>query len=585
MKPLLFLWILLGFVNSSYALLINELMADPIADESLNEWIELYNNESTSINVSGWVIGDDSDNDTVEGGLYGQEGTIIGPYGFAIITDEATRVYNNFNTSNDAIRLYVDDGAIGNGLINSGETFYLYDNNNNLIDKVTYNETKEDLSWSFINGSFFISELTPGYNNNGSITLPSEDGCDYAVVFILAKTMFDNSSDFTFKIRASKVTGTTTNFTSRAKIEDLNGRLIKEYKPFTNTSITRQRTTSTYTPNLEEGKSYILEANITTHCNDTIIDNNLDTQIITIKGTTLPETSAINIDKIYDLGIDEKAKFGQTIRIKLNAYKGNTNKASVAVWIEKKDGRVSKQSKTSLAQKYTNYSLTLPIQIKPNCDEDFKDGRYTIVAQGLDTEDETEVEIEELTDSMCDVKIIEAKKLSSKNFNFELMDFNNKLNLGKEFKTKVMLDNNNDQDIDIKTWSYVYRGSKSYSGEREENMDEFTLKANSLQIVELSNIVKDITPGNYKLKVLVNKDNQKTNNEITKDITIGTTTKNIDSSEDAFIIEESENNKITNNVVNYGQVYESSTEKTKNLAPLFIITLSVLLNIALIWKR
>jgi outer membrane usher protein FimD/PapC len=165
------------------------------------------------------------------------------------------------------------------------------------------------------------------------------------------------------------------------------------------------------------------------------------------------------------------------------------------------------------------------------------------------------------------------------------MDFNNKLNLGKEFKTKVMLDNNNDQDIDIKTWSYVYRGSKSYSGEREENMDEFTLKANSLQIVELSNIVKDITPGNYKLKVLVNKDNQKTNNEITKDITIGTTTKNIDSSEDAFIIEESENNKITNNVVNYGQVYESSTEKTKNLAPLFIITLSVLLNIALIWKR
>tara|TARA_Y100000310_G_scaffold320726_1_gene377464 strand:+ start:130 stop:1887 length:1758 start_codon:yes stop_codon:yes gene_type:complete len=585
MKLLLFLLILLGLVNSSHALLINEIMADPIADESLNEWIELYNNESTSINVSGWVIGDDNDNDTLEGGLYDQEGTIIGPYGFAIITDEATRVYNNFNTSNDAIRLYVDDGAIGNGLINSGETFYLYDNNNNLIDKVTYNETKEDLSWSFINGSFFISELTPGYNNNGSITLSSEDGCDYAVVFILAKTMFDNSSDFTFKIRASKVTGTTTNFTSRAKIEDLNGRLIKEYKPFTNTSITRQRTTSTYTPNLEEGKSYILEANITSQCNDTIIDNNLDTQIITIKGTTLPETSAINIETIYDLGIDKKAKFGQTIRIKLNAYKGNTNKASVAVWIERKDDRVSKQSKTNLAQKYTNYSLTLPIQIKPNCDEGFKDGRYTIVAQGLDTEDEKEIEIEELTDSMCDVKIIEAKQLSSKNFNFELMDFNNKLNLGKEFKTKVMLDNNNDQDIDIKTWSYVYRGSKSYSGEREENMDEFTLKANSLQIVELSNIVKDITPGNYKLKVLVNKDNQKTNNEITKDITIGTTTKNIDSSEDAFIIEESENNKITNNVVNYGQVYESSTEKTKNLAPLFIITLSVLLNIALIWKR
>ena len=59
-----------------------------------------------------------------------------------------------------------------------------------------------------------------------------------------------------------------------------------------------------------------------------------------------------------------------------------------------------------------------------------------------------------------------------------------------------MFDNNNNQDIDIKVWSYVYRGSKSYSGERKADMEEFVLKANSLQIVELQNTGEDAGSGN-----------------------------------------------------------------------------------------
>jgi hypothetical protein len=583
-----FLFILLSIsiflIKTSTAIIINEIMADTIADESLNEWIELYNDEETSINVSNWSIGDDKDNDTIEGGLYNNEGTIIEPFGFAIITDEATRVYNNFNVSSDAIRLYVDDGAIGNGLKNDGETIYLYDNNNNLIDKKNYNKTTEDLSWAYLNGSLHKSDPTPGFPNDESIII--ELSCDYAVEFILAKTVFDNSSEFSFKIRASKISGSPTNFTLRARIEDLNGRLIKEYKPFTNKSITRQRTSTTYTPNLEEGKSYFIDTNVTVQCNDTAQENNFDTRIITIKGKLLQEDSSIDIAKIYDLGQDKKAKFGQTIRIKLNAYKGNTNKNSVAIWIEDNKGKkLSKQSKTNLDLKYTNYSLTLPIQIKPNCDEEFDDDDYTIIAKGLDSEDEEEVEIEDITDSMCDVKIIESKPFSSKKFNFEIQNFNENIEAGKKLNTKIVLDNNNDQDVNIKLWSYVYRGSKSYSGDREENKKEIVLKANSLHIVELENVVEDIDPGNYKFKVLINKNNQKTNNQITKDITIN---KNkIESDKKEINNNEAENIITANNVLmpSYGLVYQSSTEKAKSLVPIFLIILSVLINVVLIWKR
>jgi len=587
MRFLSYLFLFIFLMQISNGITINEIMADTVADESLNEWIELYNDQETSVNVSGWIIGDDKDNDTIEGGLYNKEGTVIPAFGYAIVTDEATRVYNNFNVSSDAIRLYVDDGAIGNGLNNNGETIYLYDNNGNFIDKKTYNKTTEDLSWAYVNGSLHKSNPTPGFINDESLI--SEQGCDFAVEFILAKTVFENSSEFSFKIRASKVSGQKTNFTSRAKIEDLNGKLIREYKPFTSQSITKQRTSTEYTPNLEEGKSYFMGSNITVECNDINENNNFDTRIITIKGKPLREDSSIDIEKIFDLGSDKKAKFGQTIRIKLNAYKGNTNKKSVAVWIEDSKGdRLSKQSKINLDLKYTNYSLTIPVQIKPNCDEDFDNDDYTIVAKGLDSEDEEEVEIEDLTNEMCEVKVIEAKPFSSKKFNFDIQDFNENIETGKKFNTKIMLDNNNDQDIPIKLWSYVYRGSKSYSGDREENMKEFVLKANSLHVVELSNIVDEAESGNYKFKVLLNKNNQKTNNEITKDITIiNNLNKNLKNEKTEIENNGNENLITANNVLmnNYGLVYESTTEKAKSLVPIFLIILSIMINIALIWRR
>ncbi|MBI2522788.1 lamin tail domain-containing protein [Candidatus Woesearchaeota archaeon] len=591
MKFLSFLGVFIFLMQISNAIVINEIMADPIADETLNEWVELYNEEDNDVNVSGWIIGDDNDNDTILGGLYNNEGTIIPAFGYAIITDDATRVYNNFNVSSDAVRLYVDDASIGNGLSNDGETIYLYDNSNKLMDKKTYNETTEDLSWAYINNTLYKSNPTPGFANDESLL----SGCDYAVEFILAKTVFDNSSEFSFKIRASKVSGIPTNFTARAKIEDLNGKLIREYAPFTNESITKQKTSTGYTPNLEEGKSYFMDSNITAECSDTNLGNNFDTRIITIKGKPLQEESSISIENILDIGSDKKAKFGQTVRVRLRVYKGNTNKKSVALWIESDKGRkLSKQSSANLEDKYTPYSITIPVQIMPNCDNEFKDDDYTLKVEGLDTEDEKGIEIQDLTDSLCEVKVVQQKELSPNKFDFEIKEFNENVQLGERFNTKIELDNNNNVDIPIKIWSYVYRGSKSYSGDREENKKEFTLKANSLQEIELENIVDDAESGSYKFKVVINKNNQKTNNEIIKDITINNMNNNIETSknENLDLKNNPDNKNDAESLVTANKVlmprelaYESATEKAKNLAPIFLIILSVLLNIVLIWRR
>src|SRR3989344_5477247 len=160
MKPAVYLLFIFIVPIAAKAVIINEIMADTL-DDTNNEWIELYNNDSISIDVNNWLIGDNKSNDAIEGGLYDKEGTIIPAEGFAIITDDATRVYNNFNVSEDAIRLYVDDSSIGNGLGNDGETIYLYDFQGNLIDKKIYNEASEGLSWALINGTFFKSDPSP----------------------------------------------------------------------------------------------------------------------------------------------------------------------------------------------------------------------------------------------------------------------------------------------------------------------------------------------------------------------------------------------------------------------------------------
>ena len=581
MKPAVYLLFIFIVPIAAKAVIINEIMADTL-DDTNNEWIELYNNDSISIDVNNWLIGDNKSNDAIEGGLYDKEGTIIPASGFAIITDDATRVYNNFNVSEDAIRLYVDDNSIGeNNLANDGETIYLYDNNGTLIDKKAYNKTTKGLSWALYNGSLNLSDPTPGFPNDGIILL--ETGCDYAVNFILEKALFDNSSDFSFKIRASKLSGIATNFSMRAKIEDMNGKIIREYRPFTNDSISTQRTSSELTPNLEEGKSYILDANLTTECTDSDNESNFNTEIITIKGKPPQESSSISILSILDLGNDKEAKFGQTIRARINVYKGNTNKETIDVWMQDSSGnRISKQSRAGLESKYTNYTLTIPVQINPNCDGKFDDDSYTITASGLDSEDEHEIEIAGITESLCEEMEVQQAAASGK-LEYSIAQFNELAYPKKEFSTSVMLDNNEDRDMKIKLYSYVYRGSKSYSGEREENMKELTLKANSLHVIELENIIPEAEPGNYKFKVVINKDSQKTSSELTKDIVIR---ENSNNNANPVKNEKSpvQDDVITGNYAN-GIVYESSTQKAKHLVPIFLIILSVILNIVFILRR
>ena len=571
--------IIIIVVKTAYAnLIINEVMAAPFDDESLNEWVELYNNGSEAINVSGFLFGDNSGNDTIEGGLYRGEGTIIPAYGYAIMTDHSTRVYDNFNYSDYAIKLYVDDDSVGNGLKNSGESLYLYDNSMQLIDRMDYNETEKGNCFAFINGSWQESFCTAGYPNNGSIAYYEESSeCDWEIEILINKTVFDNKDDFNFKARASKIYGNAANITGKIRIEDLFGNLVKEYSPWTEESSTYHRTSYEYSPSLTEGKAYIITSSLEVSCNDENPRNDVEQKIITIKGNSYGNSSLIKIEDVYDLGRDDVARFGQTIRVKLKAYKGDTAKEVVTVWVEDDENKISKQSKFNVYNKFTESDITIPIQIKPNCDEEYDEGRYTIKAEGLDAYVEKKIILEGIDEDLCETRFVSDGSKRSKIY-YELSDWPLEIEAEKEFEIKVNIENPDDEEHEIEAWSYVYRGSKSYSDGRESNSKNLVVRGESSREIVLKNIIGDAEPGDYNLMVKIVKDGQKTENKITKKIRVSKKADDIEKEqikEDEGSIELKGNSEEQSTVLESTKkpiiVYESSTEKASNLAVFILV--------------
>lgn len=717
-----YLVIVLLFVNPVSAIVINEVMSNPIDDESLNEWIEIYNEDSSEVNISSWIIKDDSDEDIIEGGLYGGAGTIIPGFGYGIITDDMTRVYNNFNVSSNAVRLYVDDGAIGNGLSNSGECLYLY-SGTDLIDSICYEETDDGYSYALLDD---WKELlpTPGYNNNGSESL--DNFCDWEIEILLEKNVFN--SDAYWEIKVNKNKGDSAEVSVVGFVEDITGKVIKEYHPWTNSSVTNYKTKS-YSPSLEYG-IYLLRYNITyLDCEDSDLSNNYDSRLIVLQSEPLEEeydlkiteflpdpegddnalipdgewveiyndddndkdidldgfvlkdsaghslvisdvktssgtliksnnylviytngmsgflnnegyeeiglyyndnlidsvsysdsvegtgyakindewklsvpspgsansigekSSSIEIIEIEDLGSDDKAKYGQIIRARLEIYKGDTSKNLVKIWAEDKKGNIiSKQSRVMLYSKYFDYSLTIPVQLKPNCNGEFSEGRARLVVEGLDEDTDDNFDIEGIEEENCEEIIVEeaAKK---KGFEYSIVSKPSVVLAGEDFDTKVKLENNDGSDVDIDIWSYVYSGNKCYSGEREENMQSFSLEANSSIEVDLINKVSEA--GDFNFKVKIRKDEQKTTKDITDEIIVIDTSCEYSETISGLSAGVDEVQKLES-YVNYSSIlpeikgmviYESTSEKSNLLVPYFFIGTLVLLCLFLLIKK
>jgi len=209
----------------------------------------------------------------------------------------------------------------------------------------------------------------------------------------------------------------------------------------------------------------------------------------------------------------------------------------------------------------------LPVQIYPNCDGDDKDGNYTLHigwTYGYEIKDSYELSIAEISKDVCVGK--KKSKTTNKKFIYELVSKPDDIKNGERFDIEVKITNNANTATNIEIWSYVYKGNKAYSGDREENKKTLTVYAMDSSIVKLSNMITEAKPGSYKIKVRIKKDDLKTFKEITEVIEV------VDEEEEKGLVLWNDNREIYSLLGSLGLVesdneaYEKALERYQALA-------------------
>ena len=158
-------------------------MFDLEGSDSPNEFVEVYNSGTDSVDLSFWQISDKfSTDELVDGGM----GTIIPPDRYALIMegdyDEAAGIYLNL-IPDSVLIVRVDDSSIGNGL-SASDSLFLSDSTGVVSDSLgwsdisasgfSYERKRLDHSNTVANWATSLDSLgTPGFLN--SVTPPPVD--------------------------------------------------------------------------------------------------------------------------------------------------------------------------------------------------------------------------------------------------------------------------------------------------------------------------------------------------------------------------------------------------------------------------
>jgi len=513
--------------NFSY-LSINEFLADPIgeddADKPAGEWVELYNAADFPIDIQNLALYDENDdNELYITSTTTQGSTIIPERGYLVIYRNGDSDFN-LNDNDDTIRLYTGYPV---------ETRIL-------LDQVSYHNTEENVSWSKISDEWVQSILTPGYENiplipryqdyssieitevmpdpQGNDDAPAPEG-EWIELFNNGNTVIDLRNMFLEDEANHELTITTTNAMSGTQISPQTYKVVYviELSGFLNNDYEEIRL---YDPNnnLIDTISYSsTEESLSWSKVNELWRQTLPTPNAENYEEAAPNT-VLNIEAIY-LGRNNKAKFGETIRVRLKVLRGNTTRESISLYAEDSSNRdISKKTTFNIPERFTNNTITLPIQLIPNCNENFKDGTYFIVLSGLQEEDKEEFEIEGITETLCPER---DEQIKTNSLPVNIIEIPHEILMNEEIKIRVNLQNDAVTEQKWELWSYIYKGPKSISGERTENLQEVTVPPNSSIDTTLTNTIEEGTrEGEYKIKVKFKEKDKKTAKEITQNIKV-----------------------------------------------------------------
>ena len=195
-------------------------------------------------------------------------------------------------------------------------------------------------------------------------------------------------------------------------IEDLFGNILKNKLNTTNTNKKSWKTDIE-----EQDRVLFIKSNLYSQCNDTNISNNYAEKMFIVTNnlikttdnsytsSNLPEPSSSSQENQSSLKINKispvKPSYGKLIKVYATIYKGSTSKYSLSAWAEQDSHKISEATSFHLNTKYQEYELTIPLQIKPNCDESHDNGAAEIILDGLGQKIEYSFNIEGLDSALC----------------------------------------------------------------------------------------------------------------------------------------------------------------------------------------
>ena len=613
-------------VPFAISLSINEIMYNPSGADTDHEWIEIYNNDSISYNLTGWKLRTGNVTSGTDHTLNvppangGQGSMLVAPGGYLVIVQDGSTFvsdhagYNGTvidsswtdlpDSSNSTIVLknstYVFDN-ITYSLVSEGKTICRINNsfvectptpgasnaaanqtdaspdiilsvllntgfvNNSYIlfginitnktctalDNITlsYNITPGNVSdvtaeigcssqlvsWiPLLPGNYTICGLASGLNesnttnNEACKTIEVLDApslqCDLSLS-ILSGSITNASQEFDYSlfVNDTSCNQTAHNITLEYWIEDLFGNYVKDKANTTQTMTCSKSISRQWTPDDISGtEAYrIVGKLVSKNCADSNPDNDLAEKIIVVKGAS-PETDSVLM--ITGINPENEVKYGEDLDVSIYAFRNDTNKYSINVWVEGGE-KISDTTTLHARSKNTQYNLTLPVRLKPNCDGNYPDGIYTVVAEGLGKNSTANVTVKGISSSFCKISASSSNSgggggssAAPKN-DIEIISYPESVHIGEEFEVVVKVQSAKKFSV----YSYVYKGNTPVSegfndgewrGSWDANKKDFT---NSATVSLMNRIEKGTEPGMYSLRAKLKTDKEE---YVTKDIEV-----------------------------------------------------------------
>ena len=589
---------LLCFSFVQAEVVINEIMYNPSADQGDDadlEWVELYNNGTETVNLTAYTL----DSKALSGIIQPGEYVVVARDNASFISfyqPNYTVLEVSISLTNSEDSIVLTNGSFSE-ILNYSSSWGANGDGYSL-ERVYYNKPNVQDNWK----ASLIVNGTPGAMNNRF-----DDGSmvyDYSVLSVtefLANPQGDDSADLpdgewveiyndgivsldlegfyledeknnTLIITSTNMQGTFIPSHSFGVVYrngaggfSLNNEGYEEIKLYADNATLIDKVSYSYTT---EGQSWML-------FNNSWIQHLPSLGAANIFNEDYAD-STIEITNIYDLGTDKKAKWGQTIRARVEVYKGETTKNQLKAWIGDSEEKLSKVTTFNVYDKFTVQDLTIPLQLIPNCNEKYDAGAYPIYIEGFDVTTSLKIDVQGITDSLCEKVLIEPNKTSNKVI---IQSVRAPEEISQESTVEVSLMNEGDVYKDLEVWSYVYTGKTVVSGEKEANLRKLTLPPQSSTNFTLKNFIDtDVKEGDYKLKVVLQQEGRKTPDEFVSWVKINPLANAVEPKKS--FQKNSEENSITGDVV-----YASSDVQAQGLGIYLFTSALLMLVVYLLFKK